>query len=165
METYSFGGLTKLGFYTHNLIERTLLDRATLAIDNRNKEFKKLLSRYGTCYQIETVTDVFKYVAWLDKPLAEILDELSIPREKNTTTFTEFHGPLEYNPFAPVVRRVVPGLLKPPKGFAQLDEKEKHLKALSSLMELQVQPMFQHVVNLPIMGRIDVSQFERDENV
>ncbi len=98
----------------------TLQKRLNMALDSHYAaELQHLLWKYGVSYQIETSFDIIKYVAFLDKPLAEILDELRIPRDWEGTEFIEFVGPspLFYGPprrplVQPVLRKITPGLMK-----------------------------------------------------
>jgi hypothetical protein len=129
---------SKLGYDKKIVTERSLQERVRLAWATDPKVLRFLLRKYGVSYQIDSFGDMMKFVAFLDKPLAEVLDEMKVPRERITHEFIEFEGPLPYDPNRISIRRIVPGLIEQPKGFA-------------------VQPMFKHVVDLPIMAPLDIS--------
>lgn len=144
----------RLGYNEKVVTERALQDRMRLAWMTDPDAVRSLLRRNGVSYQIDSFGDSMRFVAFLDKPLAELLDEIKVPRERITNTFIEFHGPLPYNPNRCIIRRVVPGLVSQPKGFAV-----QPLTSVSdlSVSELIVQPAFRHIVNLPILGLMSVS--------
>lgn len=129
---------SKLGYDKKIVTERTLHERVRLAWATDPKVLRFLLRKYGVLYQIDSFGEMLKFVAFLDKPLAEVLDEMKVPRERITHEFIEFEGPLPYDPHRVVIRRVTPGLVSQPKGFV-------------------VQPMMEHIPNLPIMAPLDVS--------
>lgn len=128
----------KLGHHKQVATERSLQDRLRLAWTTDPDALRNILKNNSVSYQIESFGDVMRFVAFLDKPLAELLDDMRVPRERIDREFIEFHGPLPYDPNRLSIRRVVPGLIEQPKGFA-------------------VQPMFSHIVNLPIMTPLDIS--------
>jgi hypothetical protein len=104
-------------------------------------QLRSLLGRNAVSYQIESQGDLMRFVAFLDKPLAELLDDMKVPRERYAFEFIEFHGPLPYNPHRLVVRRVTPGLISQPRGFT-------------------VQPMVDHIAHLPILAPMRLSSPE-----
>lgn len=128
----------KLGYTDRTYVQRSLSERFELAMYARSNEVRKLLRNNADAYQIETPQEMMRFVAFLDRPLAVLLDELEIPREKPVLTFIEFHGPLPYEPDRYVVKKVVPGLVLQPRGFSN-----------------QVQPMWKHLINLPIIINLD----------
>ena len=114
-------------------VEMSLIERWHKAIGYGYGRDLEYAMRDCDVYEIMHVEDLFKVVLHLPKPLAEILDEIKIPRTKTIGHFRplvgpmpEFHGPLEPS-----------GLL--PHGTSMGNDKE-----------LLVQPSFQHIPNLPI---------------
>ena len=133
----------KLGYTDRTYVQRSLSERFELAVYARPNEVRKLLRNNADAYQIDTPQEMMRFVAFLDRPLAVLLDELEIPREKPVLTFIEFHGPLPYEPDRYIVRRVVPSVIPQPRGFS-----------------IQVQPMMEHIVNVPILVHLDLSPFK-----
>lgn len=130
-----------LGYRVSRVAEYSLLERINSALTYQRNALRKELGKYSDSYRIETASDLMQFVAFLDKPMAEILDVLKIPRAYNSSEFIELHGPTQYvNPVVQV-RKVVPGLVGAPKGFN----------------ELVVQPMFNHLPNLPIMANLHIA--------
>jgi hypothetical protein len=127
----------KLGYHEKVVTERSLKERMLLAWRTDPDAVRNLLRRNGVSYQIDSCGDFMRFVAFLDKPLAELLDEIRVPRERIDNRFIEFEGPLPYNPNRIKIRRIVPGLIAQPKGFT-------------------VQPMTEHISNLPIMTELDI---------
>ncbi len=137
----SFGVDSKwLGYRETEIVIYSLHERLKIALDCRQGELRRALQRYAVSYRIDTPQELMQFVAFLDKPLAELLDDLEIPREYEKSTFIELVGPTQYIKKECVVRRVVPGLVSAPKGF-----------------DLVVQPMFRHLVSLPILVQLDLS--------
>ena len=128
----------KLGYTDRTYVQRSLSERFELAMYARPEEVRKLLRNNADAYQIDTPQEMMRFVAFLDRPLAVLLDELEIPREKPVLEFIEFHGPLPYTPDRYVIKKVVPGLVSQPRGFST-----------------QVQPMWKHLINLPIIINLD----------
>ena len=130
----------QLGYRLPKVVVYSLVQRLEIALRHQPKELRKLLSLHVDSYRFATVNTIMRLAGFLDKPMAEILDALEIPRKYETTEFIELAGPTQYDkdatPFT--VRRVVPGLIPAPQGFR----------------ELVVQPMFSHTPNLPIMATL-----------
>jgi hypothetical protein len=143
-------GPSRLGYEEKVVTERTLQERLRLAWGTNPDEVRHLLQRNGVTYQIDSFGDMMRFVAFLDKPLAELLDEIKVPRERITRTFIEFHGPLPYHPNRCIIRRVVPGLVSQPKGFKSQPD--------TPLSELIVQPAFRHIINLPILIPLSIEE-------
>jgi hypothetical protein len=92
--------------------------------------------------------DFFRFVLTLPKPLAEILDDIRIPRTRTVEHFIpmfgpppEFHGPLE------------------PTGIRSAEQ--RLLDAEKDRNELSVQPSFAHIENLPILKMPSVESWKR----
>lgn len=103
---------SRLGYDNSTTVIRSLHERMVMALDQRADDIRSLLRKYGVSYRIDTPNQIMQFVAFLDKPLADILDELKIPRERIVHSFIEFHGPLPYNPNKLLVRKIVPGVIK-----------------------------------------------------
>jgi hypothetical protein len=126
----------------------TLKWRVEAALYSNPGELKYLLWKYGVSYRIESAFDILRYVAFLDKPLAEILDEMRIPREWEGWEFTEFCGPSiefvgppEKSPY--MLRRVMPGLIK-------IDD-----VGVQPMSEPLLLPLLMHTDPLPDVRRIE----------
>lgn len=102
----------------------------------RPEELKRMLAKYGDVYTIETPQDLMRCVAWLAKPMEEILDEMEIPRGWEDSEFIYFDGPPrktgEDTPL--MLRVVVPRKLNVDK--------------------LTIQPMMTHIPALPIFSML-----------
>lgn len=97
----------------------SLKERLDMLMRARPEELRWYLRKYADLYYVETSQDLLRCVAFLPKPLAEILDELNVPREWRGTEYIEFFGPWqpfvgppEPPPFTPLLRRVIPGEFK-----------------------------------------------------
>jgi hypothetical protein len=108
---YALFAPSRLGYNIRTVVERTLMGRALLAWRTDPDLVRNALRKHGVSYQIETARQLMHFVAFLDKPFAEILDDIGVPRERFVNEFIEFEGPLPYNPSRCVIRRVVPGLI------------------------------------------------------
>lgn len=121
------------------VIEYSLMERLNWVLrdESRRVRFLEELMDGATTYQVETVSDIFQAILTVDISLAELLDRHDIPRKWEGNKFRpiygpapEFWGPPPPDPIQPVLRRVVPGLI--------------------NVNEIQVQPLFRHVENLPL---------------
>jgi hypothetical protein len=124
------------GAWVKRTVEHSLKERIDIASKWPSSSFKKALAENSTGYRIESPTHFMNFVAWLDKPMAQILDDLNIPRTWVDRVFVEQAGPTQYDEevHGIKVRRIVPGLIKCPEGFK----------------DLVVQPMFRFTPSLPI---------------
>lgn len=152
---YPLFGPSRLGYNERTVVERSLKERMLLAWRTDPDRVRDMLRRNGVSYSIDTCGDFMRFVAFLDKPLAELLDEIQVPRERIVDNFIEFHGPLPYHPNRCIIRRVVPGLVSQPKGFKPQPD--------TPISELIVQPMFRHIVNLPILLDMDLDSKEEEK--
>lgn len=131
--SWMFGGDSKLhGYSTRRDVEYSLTERLNLALMSRSKQLRNILALNSDSYGIDTPAALMRFVAFLDKPIANLLDEIGIPRTYSKTDFHELAGPTRYiNPrFS--VRRIVPGTIP--------------------ANELVVQPMVRFTAELPIMA-------------
>lgn len=128
----------RLGYRKKITTVRSLRERFQLAISYHPEEVRRLLKRNSVSYRIDTEMELMQFVAFLDKPLAELLDDLQVPRERIEWEFVEFHGPVIPDPTRYMVRKVVPSLIKQPRGFT-------------------VQSMTAHIEDLPIMLSMKLS--------
>jgi hypothetical protein len=131
-------GPDRLGYEKVTTVVRSLHDRFHLACSYRFDELRRLLKHQSVSYRVETAQDILQFVAFLNKPLAELLDELQVPRERIEREFIEFHGPVIPDPNRPRIRHIVPGLVSQPKSFAvqPLAEPSKLLHSLRLLYEI-----------------------------
>lgn len=91
-------------------IELSLTERIQMLLGSQPDEFLRYLRLNSEAYEIMCAEDVFRSIAWLPKPMAEILDDFRVPRVR--TKSIPFTGPLQplYGPFrpGPKLRRIVP---------------------------------------------------------
>ena len=104
------------GYNEVEVVEYSLSQRLKMANYGRQNELRAALKKFGVSYRIDTPQELMQFVAFLDKPLAEILDDF-VPRSFEKHTFVELPGPTRYINPEHFIRRVVPGLVAVPKGF------------------------------------------------
>lgn len=87
----------------------TLRERIDLATRMNIEQLRTHLAWSSDSYTVETLSDIVQCVVTMSKPLAEILDDLRIPRE--TIVIEQFYldGPPERNIHGIELRRVMPG--------------------------------------------------------
>lgn len=144
----------RFGYYVEAVEHHSLLKRLRSVMNGGvgQERLLYLLRKYGVSYRIESETDIFVHTAWIEKPLAEILDELEVPRTWTRSEFIEFFGPPHEFVGPPenyipreskfMIRQVTPSLLPAPAGFTR--------------GELTVQPMLRYIEALPILKPLDV---------
>lgn len=99
--------------------EYSLLERLNMLMRARPEELRWYLRTYADLYYVETSQDLLRCVAFLPKPLAEILDELKVPRDTYYSEYIElfgpwlpFVGPPEPPPIIPLLRKIIPTEIK-----------------------------------------------------
>lgn len=128
-----------LGYHETETFTYTLHARLKMALDHRQNELRSILRKFAVSYRIDTPQELMQFVAFLDKPLAELLDDIEIPREYEKSKFIELPGPTRYIKGEYFVRIVVPELVPRPAGF-----------------DLAVQPMFRHILELPNIAGLKI---------
>jgi hypothetical protein len=126
------------GEHWSEVIELSLLERVRMFASARLQTDKDVrrFSRDFDVYQITCADDIFKYVLHLPKPLAEILDDENIPRERTVWKSRLLYGPPPewIGPLYPshATIPVTPMKIASPEAFQA------------------VQPLVEHIPSLPI---------------
>lgn len=115
----------------------TLRERIDMANSMSRDKLERHLAWHSDSYTVETLNDIVRCIATMSKPMAEILDDLKIPREKTYMKFVELDGPPRPEELLPFqLRRITPGLIKAPVVGVQPMASPAALEALSSLMTI-----------------------------
>lgn len=111
-------GVTEVGYHEEVRETYSLRERIDIAKQMSRKELENHLAWHSDSYTSETLSDIIQCVAAMSKPMAEILDDLKIPRDKIYYKWIPVHGPApefvgpQNEGPSHYLRRVVPGLIK-----------------------------------------------------